>query len=77
MADLNDRWPDNAPGKFYVDGGCIVCSQCAETAPANFRTSDAGTHSIVYKQPAAADELALCVDALENCPKEAIGDDAA
>jgi ferredoxin len=32
-------------------------------------------YSYVYKQPVNADEEELCIEALEGCPVEAIGDD--
>jgi 4Fe-4S single cluster domain of Ferredoxin I len=36
MADVANKYPENAPGKFYVDEQCIDCDLCRETAPANF-----------------------------------------
>ena len=75
MPDVNDKLPDNSPGKFYVDSQCIDCDVCRETAPANFTRSDENGYSYVQKQPETADELKLCVDAFECCPVEAIGDD--
>ena len=75
MADKNDKFKDNVPGKFYVDRECIVCSVCADAAPNNFRESDDGDHDICYKQPENEEELEECYEALESCPVEAIGDD--
>ena len=75
MPDLNDKLPDNTPGKFYVDSQCIDCDVCRETAPDNFTRSDENGYSYVRKQPETPEELALCVDAFECCPVEAIGDD--
>ena len=75
MADKNDKFEDNVPGKFYVDRECIICSVCSDCAPNNFRMSDDGSHDIVYKQPENADEVDQCYEALESCPVEAIGDD--
>ena len=60
MADKNDKYPDNVPGKFYVDRECIFCNVCADAAPKNFRISDAGTHDVVYKQPENEDEEEEC-----------------
>ena len=57
MADKNDKFKDNVPGKFYVDRECIVCSVCADAAPNNFRESDDGDHDICYKQPENEEEL--------------------
>tara|TARA_B100000700_G_scaffold181423_1_gene200160 strand:- start:377 stop:613 length:237 start_codon:yes stop_codon:yes gene_type:complete len=75
MADKNEKWDDNVPGKFYVDMECILCSVCSDCAPKNFRISDEEDHDIVYKQPETPEELEQCYEAMENCPVEAIGDD--
>jgi ferredoxin len=75
MPDINDKLPDNKPGKFYVDSQCIDCDVCRETAPANFTRSDENSYSYVQKQPETDEEMALCVEAFECCPVEAIGDD--
>lgn len=75
MADIDDKNPENVPGKFYVDSSCIDCDLCRETAPSIFgREADEG-YSFVMKQPADAEEEALCVEAMEGCPVDAIGDD--
>lgn len=75
MANYDDRYEDNIPGKFYVDDQCIDCDLCRETAPANFTRNDDGGHSYVYKQPENPEELALSIEAMEGCPVEAIGND--
>lgn len=74
MADLANRYPESVPGKFYVDNQCIDCDLCRETAPANFTRHDDGGYSYVYKQPTTPEEEALCREAKEGCPVEAIGD---
>jgi len=84
VADKNDKWPDNIDGfviiagkkvSFYVDRECILCSVCEDVAPENFRMSDDDTHDICYKQPETAIELADCIEAMECCPVDAIGND--
>ncbi len=75
MADLANKYAENVTGSFYVDDQCIDCDLCRETAPANFTRNDDGGHSYVFKQPAGDDELALCKEAMEGCPVEAIGSD--
>lgn len=75
MADIDERWEDNAPGKYYVDKTCILCSLCVEIAPENFKESDDGDHDIVYKQPENEEEESKVKEAMENCPVECIGDD--
>lgn len=75
MADKEDKNPENVGGKYYVDAQCIDCDLCRETAPANFQRHDDEGYSYVYKQPESEEEEALCVEAMEGCPVEAIGDD--
>jgi len=75
MADREDKNTENAPGKFYVDSQCIDCDLCRETAPNNFNRAEDQGYSYVYKQPANDEETAQCLEAMEGCPVEAIGDD--
>ena len=75
MADKSDKVPESVAGKFYVDEQCIDCDLCRETAPDNFERSDDGGYSYVYKQPETEEEKEMCMEALEGCPVEAIGDD--
>ena len=77
MADPLDKVPGQAEGRYYVDSQCIDCDLCRETAPANFKRNDDGGHSFVYKQPESPEEEALCKEAMEGCPVEAIGSDGA
>lgn len=75
MSDKERKWPDNLPGKFYVDDQCIDCDACRTEAPENFTRNDEHGYSFVYKQPETADEATKCQAALEACPVEAIGSD--
>jgi ferredoxin len=75
MADKANKYPENVSGQYYVDDQCIDCDLCRETAPANFKRNDDGGHSYVYKQPESEAETALCKEAMEGCPVEAIGQD--
>lgn len=77
MALFEDKLPENTPGKFYVDRQCIDCDVCRDTSPSNFARDDENGYSYVYKQPETSHELELCEEALNACPVEAIGDDAA
>ena len=77
MAELDDRYEDNVAGAFYVDDQCIDCDLCRETAPDNFTRNEADGYSYVYKQPETDDEKELCIEAMEGCPVEAIGDNGA
>ena len=73
MADIANKYAENVSGKFYCDDQCIDCDLCRETAPANFTRSDDGGYSYVFKQPTTPEEEALCKEAMEGCPVEAIG----
>jgi ferredoxin len=75
MADIEDKNPENVEGKFYVDEQCIDCDLCRETAPDNFEREEDEGYSYVYKQPENDEEFELCMEALEGCPVQAIGDD--
>lgn len=77
MADKENCYEDNAKGQYYVDDQCIDCDLCRETAPDNFTRQEEGGYSFLYKQPESDDERGLCLEALEGCPVEAIGDDGA
>lgn len=75
MADKNSKYLDNVPGKFFVDDTCIDCDACRAAAPDNFMRNDDGGYSYVSKQPENGEETQLCIEAMEGCPVEAIGDD--
>jgi ferredoxin len=77
MAFVKDKLPDNVPGKYYVDRHCIDCDVCRDTSPENFTRNDENGYSYVLKQPETPGEMKLCDEALNACPVEAIGDDAA
>jgi len=77
MADVESKYEDNAPGKFYVDEECIDCDLCREIAPTMYHRNDDGGYSFVAKQPEGEEEEELAKEAMEGCPVEAIGDDGA
>ncbi|GAB4319139.1 MAG: ferredoxin [Candidatus Sumerlaeia bacterium] len=77
MANLADRLPQNVPGKFYVDSSCTDCEACIDTAPENFARDEAEGVSYVAKQPSTPEEEAKCIEAMEGCPTESIGNDGA
>lgn len=77
MADKNDKVAGNIAGAWFVDSQCIDCNLCRDTAPSNFKQNEDGGFSFVYKQPETDEERAQCQEALEGCPVEAIGSDAA
>ena len=77
MAELENKYPENVGGKFYVDDQCIDCDLCRETAPDNFTRSEEGGYSYVKGQPENDEQGELCKEAMEGCPVEAIGEDGA
>ena len=74
MADKSDKSEQNVSGKYYVDRQCIDCGLCQDTSPEVFGRSDDGV-AFVQHQPANEAETASCVEAMEACPVQAIGDD--
>ena len=74
MADLGQKWKQNAQGKMFVDQSCIACDACVLAAPNNFKMDEDEGHAYVSKQPETPDEEAACKEAMEGCPVEAIGD---
>jgi ferredoxin len=74
MADKNDKVPENLLGKYYVDTECTICETCIEIAPENFDNCN-DEYAYVKKQPENDDEEEACLEAMESCPVEAIGDD--
>lgn len=71
MADPKRRYPDNAPGAFFVDTTCIDCDTCRQLAPAVFAAAD--DHSYVHAQPGAPDAERAAYRALLACPTASIG----
>lgn len=75
MPEITDRKPENITGRFYVDSSCIDCDMCRENAPDFFRRDAETGQSVVYRQPASPEEIALAQEALDGCPSNSIGDD--
>jgi ferredoxin len=73
MAVIENRYKENVTGKFYVDSQCIDCDLCRQTAPSNFDRNQDGGYSFVKKQAQTPDEEAQCLEAMQGCPVEAIG----
>ena len=69
------KYTENVDGSFYVDNSCIDCDLCRATAPNNFDRNASGGYSFVKKQPTTPEEEALCKEAKDGCPVEAIGSD--
>lgn len=73
MADNKNKWPDNAPGKFFVDDSCIACDACVLSAPDNFEMNENDGHAFVKIQPRNSQEEESCKEAMDCCPVESIG----
>ena len=65
----------NKPGKYYVDIECINCDACILIAPNHFALDEEQDIVFVKRQPVTNEEFALCNEAMEGCPVEAIGSD--
>ena len=76
MAELESKVAGNVDGRFYVDEDCIDCGVCIEIAPENFAANEDEGHAFVAKQPTTDEGIALCLEAIEECPVDAIGDDS-
>lgn len=75
MANKEDRYSDNQPGKYYVDTDCIGCDTCFAMAKNHFKLVGNYDHAIVSKQPETAAETEDCELAVHACPVGAIGND--
>lgn len=75
MPDKDNKYEENAPGRYYVDRECIACDACVMTAPDFFGMDEDDGHAFVTKQPDNEDAEELCKEAMEGCPVEAIGND--
>lgn len=72
---INAKAAENVPGKYYVSDRCIGCTICPEIAPVNFASNLEVGIEYVCKQPGNSVEEALCREAMDICPVDAIGDD--
>ena len=75
MANIDDKFPENVDGAYYVDEQCIACGLCPTEASNNFTMTDDDSYAYVFKQPENDEQKQDCKDALEGCPVDAIGND--
>lgn len=71
MAQRAQAFTENASGPFFVDRSCVDCGTCYTLAPEVFR--DAGSHSVVHRQPKTEYERLRASMALVACPTASIG----
>ena len=77
MANLSDRLPNNATGRYYVDSSCIACDQCRTEAPEFFAQHQESGLSVVHRQPVTPEEIARAEEILSGCATGSIGNDSA
>lgn len=57
--------------KFKVNENCIGCGLCEATCPNVFELTDEG-YAKALNEAIDSDDLSLALEALENCPVNAI-----
>lgn len=62
----------NVPGRYYTTEDCDGCGYCAIVAPGNFGFEKTEEKYYVARQPGTSAEEARLVDAMEDCPVDAI-----
>ncbi len=53
---IENRYSDNAAGRWYVSDECIHCDLCEDFAPTIFAPSELGDHHVVVRQPRTPEE---------------------
>ena len=74
MAEVANRYPENVTGVVlsWTTNASTATSAARPRRPISRATTTAATR-YVYKQPGSPEEEALCKEAMEGCPVEAIG----
>ncbi len=70
------KYPENAPGAYFVDTECIACDTCVGLAKGLFALTPTNSHAYVVKQPVTGEEVERCEEARAQCPVLAIGRDS-
>jgi ferredoxin len=71
---FKERWPQNVPGRYYVYSACLDCAACTDTAPDIFARYRDG-YAYVHRQPTTEEEERRVLQAIKECPLEAIAGD--
>ena len=62
----------NVPGRYYVSTECEGCAYCASVAPDNFDFDKPSNTYFIGRQPKTPEEIELVLEAIEDCPVDAI-----
>jgi ferredoxin len=66
------KLPGNVPGKYFTTEECDGCAYCASLAPENFDFEKGTNTYFVARQPQSAEEEDFMLEAMEDCPVDAI-----
>jgi ferredoxin len=66
------RLPDNVVGRFFTTESCEGCAYCASIAPDNFDFQKNSNTYFVSRQPRTRAEEEDMLEALDDCPVDAI-----
>ncbi|MBL6989305.1 MAG: ferredoxin [Bacteriovoracaceae bacterium] len=75
MASKSEKTEKNVDGKYFVDSQCIACGACITEASEFFEMDDDSGFAYVKAQPEFEVEEEVCVNAMNVCPVDAIGED--
>jgi ferredoxin len=66
------RLPGNVGGRFFTTEDCDGCAYCASIAPDNFDFQKETNTYFVSRQPRTSAEEEEMLEAVEDCPVDAI-----
>ena len=66
------RLPNNAPGRYFTTDECDGCAYCASVAPENFDYEKSTNTYYIVKQPRSKEEEDFVMEAMDDCPVDAI-----
>jgi len=66
------KLPGNTPGKYFTTEECDGCAYCASLAPENFDFEKESNTYFVARQPQSTEEEEFMLEAMEDCPVDAI-----
>jgi ferredoxin len=66
----------NVPGQYSITDDCVNCGFCCAIAPKNFKRDKKNDIVYVSKQPTTPEERELCIQAVNDCPVDAIRDNS-